>query len=68
MEKNYYHVKLNKGDNVSYPTPPAKGRNTKQLANGIYFMTYATGDELIQVDQGDRIDIYASFPIDIEQS
>lgn len=67
MDKNYYHVQLSATDQFSYETPSAEGREIELIAGAnVTRMIYASGDELLQVRHGDRIDIYASFPIKVE--
>jgi len=67
MDKNYYHVQLNNDDEFSYETPSAEGREIEMISGSkVTRMTYATGDELLQVIHENRVDIYASFPIKID--
>lgn len=67
MDKNYYHVQLAKDDQFSYETPSAEGRKIEVIGSAnVTRMSFANGEELLQVINGDRIDIYASFPIKIE--
>lgn len=68
MEKNYYHVRMSKNDQFSIQTPANDGKLPELIAGvDVTRQTFSTGDELLQVMHGDRIDIYASFPINVER-
>lgn len=68
MEKNYYHVRMRKGDQFKFSTPSAKGRKLESL-NGasITRQIFADGNEILTVFSGERVDFYASFPIEIKK-
>lgn len=64
MDKNYYHVSFEQSDNKSYEVPSGgelviiSGANvTKQV--------FPNGDELLSVIHDGKVDVYSSFPINL---
>ena len=67
MDKNYYHVQMSNKDQFSIQTPANDGKIPELIAGAnVTRQIFSTGDELLQVMHGDRIDIYSSFPVKIE--
>lgn len=66
MEKNYYHLQLNPSEKVSIKTPSEKGRiEQKLLDDNIVRYIFSNGEEMLHVATKDRLDIYASFPLEV---
>lgn len=67
MEKNYYHVSFNSSDNVSFETPSAEGRNIILISGtDVVKMEYADGNELFQISHDGKVDVFATFPIELD--
>lgn len=68
MDKNYYHVRMNKDEQFKFSTPSAEGEKIEVISGAsITRQIYADGNELLTVFHGDRVDFYSSFPIEPEK-
>lgn len=67
---NYVSFKFPGGDekSISYSSPSGISREFEKYENPqVIKTTYANGDESIQIINGKTVEVFATFPLDLEQ-
>lgn len=64
MDKNYYHVSFGMSDSKSVIVPQG-GKMINISGANVTRHVFPNGDELLSVIHNGKVDLYASFPIEL---
>lgn len=65
MEPTYYHVSFPRDSELSYKTPTG-GKLEIIAGTEVTRFSYPSGDKLLHVIHEDTVDVYSTFPINLE--